>query len=641
MFIQKFNIKNFKSFKDITLEFNQDVNILTGKNNTGKTTVLEAIALWQECFNKLIRQAGRSEKNYRKGQWVFGGSNSQLFAFDQINSVRSPNFEDIFHNRERKNPVLLAATLLNEANESLEINFQIEESGMNYVIQLQRFVSYNFTKFNDFFLNLPQPTNLVYSSPVSAIEQVENFVTDPQLNDAILTRYSASVLRNRLYRLNQRINDFSEFKRDLSFVLYNSEFNLDFQIRSNIERDKTVVVTFKIRNEIEKDIALLGSGTLQIIEILLNLYQPQKDMNIVLLDEPDSHIHRDIQKRLIQIFTKFSTKNQIFISTHNESLIRSAHYKHLFHLDEKPINTVKSIDKSAIQALQPHFKGIMPSQINPVIRSFGNINGLDFVNAIEADKLIFVEGSDDARDISRLLQEQIGSSKKNYMFWVLGGVNEIFENILAYKTVFSNITNGKSLWEKSVLIFDKDFLTDRDRALIIEKFKTKLKIPTYSWQSYTFESTVLMDLEKLAILIQLWAEAKFGENISKIDIEKSLQEEYLKMKTVLEQRYTDRHVEEISYRYKNVRIKTEKILDEKIIKENDIQITTLVNNYKQKCIDSGAFYKLLNKDDVELIIDKTMRSFGHSFSVENDFMDLIKLVNKTLWFDDWDFINEI
>ena len=91
-----------------------------------------------------------------------------------------------------------------------------------------------------------------------------------------------------------------------------------------------------------------------------------------------------------------------------------------------------------------------------------------------------------------------------------------------------------------------------------------------------------MDLEKLAILIQLWAEAKFGENISKIDIEKSLQEEYLKMKTVLEQRYTDSHVEDISYRYRNVRIKTEGILSEKIIKENDIQITTLVNSYKQK-----------------------------------------------------------
>ena len=50
MFIKIFQIKNFKPFKDITIHFNEDVNILVGENNTGKTSILEAIALWHECF---------------------------------------------------------------------------------------------------------------------------------------------------------------------------------------------------------------------------------------------------------------------------------------------------------------------------------------------------------------------------------------------------------------------------------------------------------------------------------------------------------------------------------------------------------------------------------------------------------------
>ena len=31
------------------------------------------------------------------------------------------------------------------------------------------------------------------------------------------------------------------------------------------------------------------------------------DLNIILLDEPDSHIHRDIQKRLMRVLTNFSS----------------------------------------------------------------------------------------------------------------------------------------------------------------------------------------------------------------------------------------------------------------------------------------------------------------------------------------------
>jgi hypothetical protein len=60
----------------------------------------------------------------------------------------------------------------------------------------------------------------------------------------------------------------------------------------------------------------------------------------------------------------------------------------------------------------------------------------------------------------------MGRNMKKYAFWVLGGVNHIFKKISDYKTVFQAIKNQKTLWEKSVLIFDKDFLTDYDRLAI-------------------------------------------------------------------------------------------------------------------------------------------------------------------------------
>jgi len=101
MHIQSIKIKNFKSFQDVTILLNSDINILTGKNNSGKTTVLEAIALWHECFTKLIRQAGRATKNYNKGDYILGNTQEKYFPFYAIHSVRSPNFDDIFYERDK------------------------------------------------------------------------------------------------------------------------------------------------------------------------------------------------------------------------------------------------------------------------------------------------------------------------------------------------------------------------------------------------------------------------------------------------------------------------------------------------------------------------------------------------------------
>ena len=44
MYFQQISIKNFKAVKEMELEFTPGVNLLTGDNGVGKTSVLEAIA---------------------------------------------------------------------------------------------------------------------------------------------------------------------------------------------------------------------------------------------------------------------------------------------------------------------------------------------------------------------------------------------------------------------------------------------------------------------------------------------------------------------------------------------------------------------------------------------------------------------
>lgn len=45
MFISKLKILNYKIFRDITIEMNKNVNIFVGENDSGKTTILEALSM--------------------------------------------------------------------------------------------------------------------------------------------------------------------------------------------------------------------------------------------------------------------------------------------------------------------------------------------------------------------------------------------------------------------------------------------------------------------------------------------------------------------------------------------------------------------------------------------------------------------
>jgi AAA15 family ATPase/GTPase len=647
MFVQKFQVQNFKSFQDITIYFNKDVNVLTGKNNSGKTTILEALSLWHECFTKLITQALRNQKSYKKGDWVLGFRANRNFSFEHLNTISSSNFEDIFHECQIKNRIKLGATFQNTEGDILEIKFSISELDNNYKIELDKYTNFDFAKFNSFFKSLPNPFSIYYASPIATVAVSEEDLELTEIEQACMERKSGSVIRNRLFEIYNFPATFDIFQRDLSYILFNNQSKISFDFIFNLDdgQDSQVIAIYKIKsNEIPKDISLLGSGTLQLIEILVNFYLVDlqgKEFRLVMLDEPDSYIHRDIQKRLIEIISRFANNTQIIISTHNESFIRSVSVEQLFHLDGKSIGEYHPINETEIEKLQPRFKGIYPSLINPIIRTVGEITGLDFINAIECDRLIFVEGEDDARYFNVLLKQQLGI-RKRYMFWVLGGISEVFENILAYKTVFSAIKNGQNLWQKSCVIIDKDYLTHDHQQAIITKFKEKHQLDVFSCDAYTFESTIFENLELLSSLISQWLEIKINREIDRNEILISLQTEYAKVHLLLQAKYIDKFVEEEAQRYKNIREKTNSLFGKpSIIPQSDIQLTNLVRRNLQNTLETGNYYWLMRKDDVELVINAVTQRYEVKFACETDLIEIIKAVTKATWMNQWNFLNRL
>ena len=643
MKLKSFKIENFKSIQNMEIFFAENLSVLTGINNCGKTTIIEAIALWVECFEKLISKAKKSVKGrYNTGDYILGPSTNRYFEFGEINSVRAPHFEDIFINRDIKKIIRLTANISNDDGKNeIKIPVSIRSSTKSrYAIKLDNESTFKYKTFNALFSCWPSPIADVYATPVASIDLNEEFKTIPQLQELLKKRESYKVLRNRLYRLYHSSNAefFKKFENDVSYILYNTSASpkIQFYCNSDINKNKEVSFNFRFENDsVEKDISLLGSGTLQIIEILLNVYNyadEKKDFVLILLDEPDSHIHRDMQQRLLNVLKRISSTNQIIVTTHNEAMIRATPLKNLYHVDST-MKVIKAVESGELTDLKnPHFSGLYPSALTDVVKCIsGQASGLDFVSALEADKIVFVEGEDDARLLYCLFRKRLENARKKIVFWVLGGVSKVIDQIGSFHTVFSGIHNGSSLWEKAVLVFDQDRMTDNHLTELKDKLERKYSISCFVSNIYTQESVLLTDAEKTFYLLKKFFQFDYTDKDKFIHLfkQKCAEEEKRVKETLnLESICCNNKVQEYIGTYLN---RMNNLLECKI-KINDTKIASDLANYYQ----SQPLYKLVGKESVTNVINTVLKDLNIKCSYDvSTFYKLANEASEDLFFPEW------
>lgn len=637
--IKSFRVQNFKSVTDLELILNEELSILTGVNNCGKTTILEAIAFWCVCFRKLIHRAERGHKDrYDKGDFIFKADSQSYFDLSEFPCVHCAGIADIFPERDMSKSVKLIATLVDDLKNELYIPIVVTPAKpTRFYVTIDNKGSFDYKRLNLMLRALPNSIASFFATPVAIILPEESFQTDPIVKTKVEERKSIEVFRNRLYRL-LKSSSFSQYCQDLSYILYGSAISnqIFFSSPSNILTDKIVKVEYwTSSNQIKKEIAMLGSGTLQIMEILLNLYhnaEEKPDLNIVLLDEPDSHIHRDVQGRLLEVLSRVTQSNQIILTTHNESMIREASLKNLFHIDASTVGKITCLYKTDLPDLHfPRFKGLYPGLETPLLQSItGQSTGLDFINAIEADKVVFVEGEDDARLFYHLMMTNIANQTKRIVFWVAGGVSEFYTNLGAYKTVFSMIKNKVSLWDKSVLVFDSDCLIDEHITIFKQAIKKRINIPLHVPSMYTIESVLLSDL---TISANLLIKSFSIEPSKKGALINALSSSVSEVEPIIRNRYNNLDNPKIQC-YKGTYINhINQLLDKgSMIQVSDIDLEHKLNEQYSLM----PLIRLANKDDIADIINRSFKKIGEPISYKNeDFCRVFQAADSSLLFDEW------
>jgi energy-coupling factor transporter ATP-binding protein EcfA2 len=534
--------------------------------------------------------------------------------------------------------IIVSATIHFGDHDELEIPFILSAAhGNNYNICLNRHDTFDFVKFNTKFDGFPNPILCIYASPIAFVSTNEEFALEPKIMNKVTSRQSFLFLRNRIYRISRKPN-YQLFKEDVSYILSGGVDHVDYEIIGDISYDIEILVNIKTSATSKyKDISLLGSGTLQIIELMLAIYEERKNINLILLDEPDSHIHRDIQKRLIEVLSRNTTNAQVFITTHNESLIRSTKPENLYHITNTGNGVDTTICKPVIHSALPRRKvGLMPSHHAKVLRSVGDENSLDLINAIEAHKLILVEGDDDADNLQKILD--IHNCQKDIAYWAFRGIDTLIQKISHYKDFLKGIGCNTSLWDKCLLVIDADHMTDVQLQQLKLDFNNRLVLKSHIWSSYTIESTILTDFAILITLIRRYY-ISLGLTKSTDEIEVALTATVTDFKTMKlnilanEAPYRESITGQINARNKNL---TEHLKFNQVFQGSPINFFSNYEIYARQQLEANNIAHLCNKDDVENFVHSVFEKIGFvPIKSTSYFHLLMSVADNTVSFPEW------
>lgn len=473
LFIKKIEIENFKTIKKLTFTPNSNFNIIIGKNNIGKSTIFEAILLWEKCYN-LILQSNKKEF------YNLGGSLSQYLTFQDLNFLRIVDDRDLFYTMSNTSKITI---IISDSVNEFELGVSIvkPKTIKNSFYRISTLKQKGFKDFSNYAKDkntkLDEIIFIYQTRPIANVLQKEPFLNKGKIKKKIENGLSQEVLRNKI--LTKTNEELTTLEQNISSLI---EQDVKFSNITPSQKKNDEYINLKING---KDIHLQGSGLLQIIEILSTINYIEAPLNVLLVDEPDSHIHSNLQNKLM-VYLKSIMNNQTFVISHNDTFVNDATEGEVFYLNDeiKESGNLVDLEQTKFDLIKNDLGGI--------------IIGLTKIN--NAENIIFVEGDDDIQYMTKLLEKYISINSIDYnlnklTFYHLRGKDYIEKKVEHVKRVVGQIFSGK----KFSCIYDKDFSTIESANILNASLERKMSHSSKAiyHNGYCIESVLFSDIEKL------------------------------------------------------------------------------------------------------------------------------------------------
>lgn len=435
MMIKKLLIKNYKSIEEVVIEMRSDVNIFVGENDSGKSTILEAISIVStgnlngRSFEKQIKANLFNQKTREK----------YIASLKCKKQVQSPPVIIIEAYLDIKDAAFIGTN--NELRENcagirMELAFDSEYSdaykqmlkdGEIYDIPIEFYtVSYHYFKGTPVvYRYAPVKGTFIDTTRKDYSYVMDKFVTSniaTYLTTKEQTDLSTAYRRSRhAFQENAVVK---QLNRSMKKNVKVNERSVAVDLREdNIDEWKhqmsIIVESIPFEN--------IGFGTQNSIKIELAIKNSKEQVNLIMMEEPENNLSYTNMTRLIDHIIQSEGK-QIFISTHSSYIANKLNLGNIFLLYNGKIKSMSELPDGTK-------------------RYFTKLPGYDTLRAVLAEKVILVEGPTDELIIQRAYMDEYGKLP------VEDGIDVIVVDSLAFKR-YCDI--AVLLKKKMVIVTDND-----------------------------------------------------------------------------------------------------------------------------------------------------------------------------------------
>ena len=384
MNIQKIKITNFKCFEGtFELELNNGINILVGNNESGKSTILEAIhisltglycgrsirnELSQYLFNKNVVESYINSVNngsaltppYICIEMFFNNSIDPEFEGNynsEKDSCEGFKFEISFNEKykDEYNALISKKNMMSLPIEYYDISWTtfarqtITPRSIPIKSAMIDSTNYRFQNGSDIYISRIVK-DLLDPEDIISVSQAHRKMKDTFIND------------DSIKKINDRIHNQSS--------IINGDVSLTVDLGTKNAWENSLITQL---NNIP--FGYIGKGAQCILKTELALsHKKTKDSQIVLLEEPENHLSFSKLNQLIKSIDEKYGEKQIIISTHSSFVANKLGLNNLLLLNDKRITRLNNLESTEF---------------------FKRISGYDTLRLILCKKAILVEGDSD------------------------------------------------------------------------------------------------------------------------------------------------------------------------------------------------------------------------------------------------------
>lgn len=339
-------VKNFKRLEDVEIELGQTV-VFVGPNNSGKTTALQALAVWEIGLRRSAEKRSTKVAINRRDLIAVPVPDSNLL------------WKDL---RAQGIPIeIVVSGITNDSPWQCGLEFEYANEESFYCRPVEIVVP-----------EAAALTRVAFLPPMSGMAATEDRLLEGAVNVRIGEGRTAEILRNLCYQIYSASgpsnwNALVAQIKDLFGVTLNPpEF---IPVRGQI------TMSYQ-EGGIELDLVSSGRGLQQTLLLLAHLYTHPE--SVLLLDEPDAHLELLRQRQIYQLLTQTADSQgcQVIAASHSEVLLNEA------------------ADRDIVVAFvgKPHRIDDRGSQVLKSLRSIGFDQ---YYQAEQTGWVLYLEGSTD------------------------------------------------------------------------------------------------------------------------------------------------------------------------------------------------------------------------------------------------------